>query len=520
MDPGHPEAQAVAVRSGTLVGVGPDSEILGLAGMQTSRVDLNGKAMLPGFYDAHGHFPSSGISAVHHANCNSPPMGQVERIADIVELLRAKASTTPRGQWVVGRGYDDTLLDEGRHPTRADLDRATDDHPVCIHHVSGHLLAANALALEAAGIDRNTADPEGGVIRRDAKTGEPDGVLEETALGIVRGLIPPLNDSEWLEGLDHAVAEFARRGVTTAVIAGCDSTAISRLLGAVESGRLPLRVVCMARKGSLHTVPAGDRLRLGAVKMFHDGSIQGYTGYLGRPYHVPFRGDRSYRGYPTRTREELARMVKEALAAGSQVAIHGNGDGAIDDILFAYREALEAHPRNDCRHRIEHCQMAREDQLDVMQELGVTPSFFVQHTYYWGDRHRAIFMGPDRADRMSPLRSARDRGIRFTIHNDSPVTPINPLFSLWSAVNRVSRSGRCIGEAQRISAAEALPSVTRDAAWQNFEEDVKGTIEVGKLADLVVLDRSPLEVDPSELKDIEVLETIVGGVSVYKKDSK
>ncbi len=519
MDPGQPEAQAVAIRGGVLAAVGPDSEVLPLTGPQTRRIDLGGKTVLPGFYDAHGHFPSSGISAVHYANCNSPPMGPVERIADILDLLRARASTTPRGRWVVGRGYDDTLLAEGRHPTRIDLDRATGDHPVCIHHVSGHLLAANSLALEAAGIDRTTPDPEGGVIRRDSKTGEPDGVLEETALSLVRGLAPPLRDDEWLQGLDHAVEEFARRGVTTAVIAGCDSTAVSRLLGAIDSGRLPIRVVSMTGKGSPRTEPGSNFLRLGAVKMFHDGSIQGYTGYLSRPYHVPFKGDRSYRGYPTRAREELARTVREAHGAGSQVAIHGNGDGAIDDILFAYRGALDTQPREDCRHRIEHCQMARDDQLDAMQELGVTPSFFVQHTYYWGDRHRAIFMGPDRADRMSPLRSALDRGIRFTIHNDSPVTPINPLFSLWSAVNRISRSGRCIGEAQRTSVAEALPSITRDAAWQNFEEDVKGTIEVGKLADLVILDRNPLEVNPLELKDIEVLETIVGGVSVYRKGS-
>ena len=518
MDPGHPEAQAVAVRGGTLIAVGSVSEVLRIAGHGTRRIDLSGKTMLPGFYDAHGHFPSSGISAVHYANCNSPPMGPVERIADIVELLRAKAGATPKDQWMVGRGYDDTLLAEGRHPTRIDLDRATDEHPVCIHHVSGHLLAANSLALEAAGIDRDTTDPEGGVIRRNAKTGEPDGVLEETALRAVRSLIPPMSDDQWLAGLDHAVEEYARRGVTTAVIAGCDATAISRLRGATEGGRLPLRIVCMAGQGTPRSEPASDALRLGAVKMFHDGSIQGYTGYLSQPYHVPFRGDRSYRGYPTRPREELARMVSAAHDAGHQVAIHGNGDGAIDDILSAYRGALERHPRNDCRHRIEHCQMVREDQLDTMQELGVTPSFFVQHTYYWGDRHRSIFMGPERADRMSPLRSALKRGIRFTIHNDSPVTPINPLFSLWSGVNRLSRSGRCIGDAQRISVAEALPSVTRDAAWQNFEEDIKGTIEVGKFADLVVLDRNPLEVDPTELKDIEVLETIVGGVPVYRRD--
>jgi len=217
--------------------------------------------------------------------------------------------------------------------------------------------------------------------------------------------------------------------------------------------------------------------------------------------------------------DRIVLMVDEAHRAGKQIAIHGNGDAAIDDILFAYEQAQKKTPRSDCRHRIEHCQTVREDQLDKIQELGVTPSFFVQHTYFWGDRHEAIFLGPERAHRISPLQSASDRGIRYTIHNDSPVTPTNPLFCVWSAVNRLSRSGKCMGEAQRIGVVEALRSITRDAAWQNFEENVKGSIEVGKLADFVVLSANPLEVDVLEIKDICIRETIMGGRTVFRASS-
>jgi hypothetical protein len=228
-------------------------------------------------------------------------------------------------------------------------------------------------------------------------------------------------------------------------------------------------------------------------------------------------GDAQYLGYPMRSREALVEMVDEAHRAGKQIAIHGNGDAAIDDILFAYEQAQQKTPRTDTRHRIEHCQTVREDQLDKMQTLGVTPSFFVQHTYYWGDRHEAIFLGSERAHRISPLKSAFDRGIRFTIHNDSPVTPTKSLFSVWSAVNRLSRSGQCMGEAQRIDLELAFRAITIDAAWQNFESDAKGSIEVGKLADFVVLESDPFAGDTLAVKDIAVQETIVGGKTVYRK---
>ena len=210
-------------------------------------------------------------------------------------------------------------------------------------------------------------------------------------------------------------------------------------------------------------------------------------------------------------------MVKELHEAGYQIAIHGNGDAAIDDILYAFGEAQKNFPREDARHRIEHCQMVREDQLDAIQRLGISPSFFVGHVYYWGDRHRDIFMGPERAARISPLQSAIDREIRFTVHDDTPVTPVNPIQLIWVSVNRLTKSNQALGAAQRITPLQALRSITIDAAWQNFEEKIKGSIEPGKLADLVILDQNPLTVAPSGIRNIQVLATVVGGETVFQR---
>ena len=263
----------------------------------------------------------------------------------------------------------------------------------------------------------------------------------------------------------------------------------------------------------------GDHwLKVGAIKIVQDGSNQGYTGYFTDPYHTPFNGDADYRGYPRRSRDDLTTMVKSLHREGYQIAIHANGDAAIDAVIHAFREAQETHPRPDARHRIEHCQMVRPDQLDAIAELGLSPSFFVGHVFYWGDRHRDIFMGPDRAAGISALNSAADRGIRFTVHDDTPVTPVNPLQLVWVSVNRFTRSGEILGPDERVSPLQALRAITIDAAWQNFEEASKGSIEQGKLADLVILSANPLTVAPDAIVDIQVLETIVGGRSVFVRN--
>ncbi len=517
--------EAVAIREGKIAAVGTTNEIRALAGPKTTIIDLGGKAVLPGFYAGHDHFPSSGRVALYEVDLNSPPMGSMRSIDDIVAALEEKAARTPPGNWVVGRGYDDTLVKEQRHPTRRDLDRASIKHPIWIVHTSGHLGAGNTRALALAEITKDTKQPEGGLIRKDAASGEPTGVIEERTT-LVGRLVPALSQEQRLEAVRFCDHQYLAKGVTTTVIAGGAGNAVPDLLEARRRGWVHLRANAMLSGGSGEPVPfeqvarrseMPQFVRASGVKIWHDGSLQGFTGYLSRPYATQPDGKRDYAGYPSRTREKLFEMVKNYHRAGYQIAIHANGDAAIDDVLLAYRAAQAEMPRPDARHRIEHCQTPREDQLDTMKELGITPSFFVGHVYYWGDRHEAIFLGSERAARISPLNSAARRGIRFTIHNDTPVTPVDPLLLVWCSVNRTMKDGRTLGPEQRISAFAALRAVTIDAAWQNFEEKTKGSIEVGKLADLVVLAENPLIVDPARLKDIEVLETIVGGETCFNR---
>ena len=515
-------AQAVAVRRGEVMAVGTTAFIRRLAVRPTLVTDLQGKTMLPGFYAAHDHFPSAGTLAMHLVDLNSPPIGPVQTIADLQDRLRKKLATTAAGVWVVGRGYDDTLLKEKRHPTRQDLDEVSKTFPIWIVHSSGHLGVANSRALAIAGVTKNTPQPNGGVIRKDAN-GEPNGVIEES-LGLVSRHIPRQGPDARQKAIQWADREYLSKGVTTTVIAGTTLQGVADLKQAMSSGKLHLRVRAMlsavpnlpASAAKASDLGVGELMRLGTVKLVQDGSIQGYTGYLGAPYFIQPEGKNDYRGYAARSREELTRIVTNYHRAGYQIAIHGNGDAAIDDILEAFRAAQIAFPRTDARHRIEHCQMAREDQLDTMLELGITPSFFVGHVFYFGDRHRDMFMGPDRAARISPLASAIKRGIKFTVHDDTPVTPVNPLQLVWGAVNRQTRNGVTLGEAQRISVIDALRAITSDAAWQNFDEKRRGSIEAGKLADFVVLDRNPLTIPASTIRDCLILETIIAGVPVYR----
>ncbi|MGI9590517.1 MAG: amidohydrolase, partial [Myxococcota bacterium] len=445
--------EALGVEDDRIAFVGSRADGEAWAAGRARVVELEGRALVPGFIDAHGHFPGAGLYAVN-ADLNSPPIGDVRNLDDLVERMRARAGELPEGEWVMGWGYDDTLLAEKRHPTRHDLDHATRQHPVVCFHVSGHLVTVNSRALELLGITADTPDPEGGRIRRDPGSGEPDGVLEENAMMGVTGLLgePSLSDS-W-----QIVREGNRRyiaaGVTTAQNGYAPEAHLTGLSWLARLGLIDARLVlwpgdevaeAMREGRQSPRVSEGLHARVGAVKLIADGSIQGYTGYLSQPYFVPPGDDPGFRGYPRIAREQLIDKVTRYHAAGWQIAVHGNGDASIDDILDAFEEAQRRTPRQDARHIVIHAQMARDDQLDRMAKLGVVPSFFVLHTYYWGDRHREIFMGPERARRMSPTRSAVQRGVRFTLHCDSPVVPIEPLRLIWSAVNRRSSSGVPIG---------------------------------------------------------------------------
>jgi predicted amidohydrolase YtcJ len=526
MDAANRVVDGIALDGERIAMVGDQRSVLAWAQTHDAEViELDGRAVLPGFIDAHGHFPGSGIYSVF-ADLNSPPIGPVRNLDDVVSRMKAEAAKADDGAWLLGIGYDDTLLAEGRHPTRHDLDHASTDHAIAITHVSGHIAVVNSRALEQLGIDRDTPDPVGGLIRRDPESGEPDGVLEEEAMAPIARMLTPTR-AQGVKVMQSAIDLYTAAGVTTAQ-SGLTPQPLVQIFELVSMiGMLPIRLMVWIDSTAADARIAdgvgppdpteGDAmLRVGAVKLIADGSIQGYTGYLSQPYHIPPGDDPDYRGYPRIPRDELFEQVKRFHDAGFQLAIHGNGDASIDDILDALEAAQTGHPRDDTRHIVIHSQMARDDQLDRMAQLGVIPSFFSLHTFYWGDRHRTLFMGPERAARMSPAKSALSRGIPFTIHADSPVVPMEPLRLVWSAVNRRTRTDYVVGPGQRIGVMDALRAVTINAARQFFEEQDKGSLEPGKLADLVILSRNPLD-DPEHIDEIQVQQTIVGGRTVYEK---
>ena len=526
MDASNTVAGAVLVRAGQIEAVGSSEDLVSRIDDDTVVVDLRGRALMPGFIDAHGHFPGSG-QTVFSVDLNSPPIGRVTDMEGLLGSLSAFAMQRRDG-WVVGHGYDDTLLAEKRHPTRDDLDRISTSRPVAIVHVSGHLAVVNTVGLDILGIDESTPDPLGGVIVRDPLSADgrrPNGVLEETAARAVWEYTLDLGVMDGLRMTTQAAAEYLSVGVTTASAGGMP-TSVAKLLGLLSRlNQFPQRVALFPLFEEVGEALLSEELTLDAfaagkvsvprVKIIADGSIQGYTGYLSEPYYSPFKGDPLYRGYPSVPREELLRQVSGLYERRIQVAIHCNGDASIDDGLDAIEAAMKAHPWPDARPLIIHAQMTRLDQIERMAALGVTPSFFSAHTYYWGDRHAAIFMGPGRAANMSPARWALEAGVRFSSHLDTPVTPMLPLQAVWSQISRESTAGVVIGPEQRIDRTSALRAVTIDAAWQVFMDDKIGSIEPGKRADLVVLSDNPLTA--GDVRSIKVDRTVIDGATVYSR---
>ena len=525
MDVDNRVAEALSARGDVIDAVGTTQEIMASVDDNTLVFDLKGRTLLPGFIDAHGHFPGSGMMTVN-ADLNSPPIGKHTTIPQVLDALRELAATREAGEFVVGWGYDDTLLEEQRHPTRAELDSVSTAHPVIAIHISGHMVVANSVALDLVGITAKTPDPQGGVIGRLPGSDEPNGLLEETARMelLLKAQDMPLIDV--FRMVKAAAHEYSERGVTTAQSGGVDQQLASGLSLFSKLGIVHQRLVIFPAETEFGEALlsgefdaddyATDKLMVGPVKLIADGSIQGYTGYLSRPYHTPYKGDADYAGYPTITRDALFEKVAALHQAGYQLAIHGNGDQAIEDILDAFEAAQRVQPVADPRLILIHAQMAREDQIQRMQALGVTPSFFSAHTWYWGDRHRDIFMGPERAATISPAAWALQYGVPFTSHLDTPVVPMEPLQAVWSQVHRITYGGSVLGPEQRIDVMQALRSVTIDAAWQIFQEDNRGSLEPGKYADLVVLSGNPLD-DSMAMRELRVDRTVVGGATVFQR---
>ena len=551
-------AEALAVKNGQILAVGTKTEVMASKGSETKLIDLGGKTLMPGFYDPHSHVVLQSAKFAT-ADLDPIPIGEAGSIADIQRIMRdwIKEKKIAPGQWAVGWGYDDTGMREQRHPTRDDLDAVSTEHPILLMHISCHLMSCNSKLLEVLGITRDTKDPEGGVIQRKPGSTEPNGILEETAMVMVLQKFPVPTPEQAMDILEEGLQHYARAGITTAQDCATGRGTWQLLAAMAQADRLPIDVIAWPMYKGIDDAAFNDivahkndngRLKLGGVKIGIDGSIQGYTGYLSKPYHVepgnaqiiadhcdseeadsifispdnqtdtsedlPAAGER-YRGYPAMTQEQVNGWLRRCDAAGLQMQVHTNGDAAIDILIEAVKIVRKDRPRPDLRTTIIHAQTMREDQLDFLAEHGLTPSFFPIHVYFWGDRHRDLFLGPERAARISPSRSALDRNIKITLHHDAPVAGIEMLAVAWTAVNRVTSGGKELGPEQCITPFEALRAITADAAWQNFEEDRKGTLESGKLADLVVLSDDPLAVEPMKMRDIQVLETIKEGISIF-----
>jgi predicted amidohydrolase YtcJ len=556
--------EALAVRDGTIVATGDKESVLSLQGLNTRMLNLQGRALLPGFIDAHSHVVQSTLKFAV-VNLDPHPIGDVRTITDIQRKLRERiAETNPEpGKWVFGWGYDDTGVAEQRHPTREDLDAVSTDHPILLMHISSHLMAANSKALELAGITADTPDPKGGKVQRMPGSRQPNGVLEETAMAAMLAKIPAPTPERALEMLAFGLGKYAEAGITTAQEGGAVPGMLGLLERGAEAGILPIDIVSYPVYATLDDTgldriaqqwqkPA--RYRMGGIKLVLDGSIQGYTAYLSKPYHVQPTGqsevhaDRcgsdngvkmvlgvdsagtiehgkqesvsriKHRGYPNMTLEEVVKWVRAADEAGIPFLAHTNGDAATDILIEAVGRVRGERPRPEMRSVIIHAQTMREDQLNYAANQGLVPSFFPIHVQFWGDRHRDIFLGPERAARINPARSALDRGMKVTLHHDAPVAGIDILNVVSAAVNRRTTSGKLLGPEQAITPYEALRAVTKDAAWQYFEEHRKGTLEAGKLADMVILSEDPLAVDRMRIDQIEVVETIKEGKTVHTQN--
>lgn len=525
-------AEAVVEEAGQIVFVGSKDDAFRIYGNDSIQSDLKGSTLLPGFIDGHGHLYMTGFMS-QLANVLPPPDGPGQNYEALIETTK-KWMDSENGQfiisklgWVIANGYDDSQLKEKAHPTADVLDRISTEYPVLLIHQSGHLAAVNSKALQLFGYDETTNNPKGGIIRKDVN-GRPNGVLEETAF--FNAAMPHLlsNDRDVLvKTVRGGQEQYSRWGYTTAQDGRTTPDASAAFKMAVEQKNLFIDVVSYPdiiwNKSALETEFYNDKqdytnhFRVGGAKLTLDGSPQGKTAWLSHPYHVPPDGQsEDYAGYAIMPDEKAIENLTLAFENRWQILVHANGDAAIDQYIKSVRSAMDTEGYEDHRTVLIHGQTLREDQIDDLLDLGIFPSLFPMHTFYWGDWHASSVLGQARADYISPMRDVIDAGLTPTSHHDAPVTLPNSMRVLDATVNRVTRSGAILGPDQRITPYEGLKALTDWAARQYFEEDNKGTLEAGKLADFVILSDNPLKVDPMTISEITIMKTIKEGEVVFQ----
>jgi len=510
MYPAQPDATAVAISDGRFSAVGSDNAVLSLAGKRTRRLDLAHRRVFPGFNDAHAHPWEGGIAALKNVACDKTS------IEEILAALRARAAETAPGHWV--RGY---LYDDGKTPrvlTRADLDSAVPGHPVLVAHRGGHTGYVNSLALVQAGVAAGTPDPPGGRFERDAH-GEFNGRVADKALEALIAKIPDdLTRDDHRRGVALISKLYASRGITSACEADTRPEGLQAYQDARDAGELRYRAYCHMDvsyldryiEAGLHTGFGDSMVRIGGIKQFADGSISERTAWLAEPYI----GIPNYTGLEVGTRDSLYQNSRKAWLAGFQLATHANGERAIDRMLGVYEQLQREFPRRDPRFRLEHCTVVTPELIARIRAVGAIPIPFAGYVNFHGDVLH--FYGDERTNRMFAFRSFIDAGLRPPSSSDYTASPPAPMLWLYSETTRRDPTGHVWGEGQRITLSEALRSATINGAYASFEEHEKGSIEPGKLADLVVLAQDPLAVPAEQWLDIKVERTMLGGTWVYE----
>lgn len=518
MDEKEPQAEAVCINDGTIVKVGKQKDILGMQDAHATLVDLEGKTMFPGFIDPHSHFVGVANSL---SQCDLSGAACFDEIAEKIKQFITD-NAIKEGEWVFGSNYDHNFLTEKKHPDKFLLDKISTVNPIVLIHASSHMGVANSAALSAQNITAETPDPEGGKFAHVQGTNEPTGFMEENAFINFQNHVPMLGVERLMQLIVKAQEIYASYGITT-IQDGMVAKPLFQLIQyAVSQKLLYIDVIgfidilnCrdLVKEHKEFVGHYVNHFKIGGYKVFLDGSPQGRTAWMETPYKDSEDG---YCGYPILKDEHLHDIVHMALEDKQQLLAHCNGDAAAQQYISQFEKVHREYPELDTKRPVMiHAQLVRRDQLKRMPEIGMMPSFFIAHTYFWGDIHIENF-GKERADSISPAKSAVDIGIPYTFHQDSPVLMPDMMRTIWCAVNRITKKGVRIGEEERVSVYDALKAITVNAAYQYFEEDKKGSITEGKQADLVILDCNPLEIDEMKLADVKVLETIKAGKSIYK----
>lgn len=539
MEDALPEAEALVVKNGKIIFVGTKDKASEFVGENTRQINLEGKTLLPGFIDAHGHITSR--AGMEQAIDLSPsPYGTVNSIPDLQHVLKNainKNKMLPTSP-LLGNGYDDAIMIEHRHPTREELDAVSATNPIIVVHASGHASVVNSAMLKLLNIPEDVKDPEGGHYGREYKTNRLNGKLEENAsfAALIRltEMMPKPKASA--DGLSQSLKDFIKAqdewlsyGQTTICDGRSMGSSVELLKEAAEKNLLKADIVYFPdfeanskewESFLPHYMKYEKRLKFGGFKFSDDGSPQGKTAWLTEPYLIPPEGESSgYKGYPIFTDKTLYADLKTIFARNITAQLHVNGDAAIDQALRIIGKLKEEGVyKPEIRATLIHVQNSRPDHIAKIKAVGVIPSYFSSHVYLWGDWHYNSVFGPKRAAFISPAKSAKEAGIIFTIHHDSPVTPPDLLTGVYAAVNRITRSGMVLGPNERIKVVDALKAITINAAYQYQEENEKGSLKEGKLADLVILDQNPLTINPINLRNIRVVETIKEGKTVFKKN--